>query len=53
MILIWHGKLSEVPAGAKRLGVRPVATITRPVAILEQLDDVRQRPSLMRAVKKA
>lgn len=53
VILIWHGKLSEVPAGAKRLGVRPVATITEAVTILEQLDDVRQQPSLMRAVKKA
>jgi len=53
VILIWHGNLSDVPAGAKRLGVRPVATITEAVTILEQLDDVRQQPSLMRAVKKA
>ena len=53
VILIWHGKLSEVPAGAKRLGVRAVPTITEAVSLLEQLDDSRQQPSLMRAVKKA
>ena len=53
VILVWHGKLSEVPAGAKRLGVRAVSTITEAVALLEQLDDIRQQPSLMRAVKKA
>ena len=53
VILIWHGKLSEVPAGAKRLGVRAVSTITEAVSLLEQLDDSRQQPSLMRAVKKA
>lgn len=53
VILVWHGKLSEVPAGAKRLGVRAVPTITEAVSLLEQLDDLRQQPSLMRAVKKA
>jgi hypothetical protein len=42
-----------VPAGAKRLGVRAVSTITEAVSLLEQLDDVRQQPSLMRAVKRA
>jgi uncharacterized HAD superfamily protein len=53
VILVWHGKLSDVPAGAKRLGVRAVPTITEAVSLLEQLDDIRQQPSLMRAVKKA
>ena len=53
VILVWHGKPSEVPAGAKRLGVRAVPTITEAVSLLEQLDDIRQQPSLMRAVKKA
>src|SRR5687767_6641271 len=52
VILVWHGSLSEVPAGAKRLGVRAVSTITEAVSLLEQLDDIRQQPSLMRAVKK-
>ena len=48
VILVWHGNLSDVPAGAKRLGVRPVATITEALSLLEQLDDVRKQPSLMR-----
>ena len=53
VILVWHGKLSDVPAGAKRLGVRPVATITEALGLLEQLDDIRQQPGLMRTIKKA
>ena len=53
VILVWHGELKDVPAGAKRLGVRPVATITEALALLEQLDDIRNQPSLMRSLKKA
>ena len=53
VILVWHGKLSDVPAGAKRLGVRPVTTITDALALLEQLDDIRKQPGLMRSIKKA
>jgi uncharacterized HAD superfamily protein len=52
VILIWHGNRKEVPAGAKRLGIRPVSTITEALALLEQLDDVRNQPSLMRSLKK-
>src|SRR5688572_3012031 len=53
VILVWHGKLSDVPAGAKRLGVRPVATISEGLALLEQLDDIRNQPGLMRSIKRA
>lgn len=53
VILVWHGNLRDVPAGAKRLGVRPVSTITEALAILEQLDDVRNQPGLLRSIKKA
>ena len=53
VILVWHGKLSDVPAGAKRLGVRPVATITEALALLEQLDDIRKQPTIMRSIKRA
>jgi uncharacterized HAD superfamily protein len=53
VILVWHGKLSDVPAGAKRLGVRPVATITEALALLEQLDDIRKQPTMMRSIKRA
>lgn len=53
VILVWHGHLKDVPAGAKRLGVRPVSTISEAVSLLEQLDDVRSQPSIMRTLKRA
>jgi len=53
VILVWHGHLKDVPAGARRLGVRPVSTITEALALLEHLDDVRKDPGLLRTIKKA
>lgn len=53
VLLVWHGDLKDVPAGAKRLGVRAVGTISEAVTILEQLDDVRNQPSLLKTIKKA
>jgi uncharacterized HAD superfamily protein len=53
VILVWHGDLKHVPPGAKRLGVRAVQTISEAVALLEQLDDIRHQPSLMRSIKRA
>ena len=53
VILMWHGNLADVPAGAKRLGVQPVSTISEAMDLLERLDDVRNQPSLMRAIKRA
>lgn len=53
VILVWHGHLKDVPAGAKRLGVRPVSTISEALGLLEQLDDVRQNPGILRSIKRA
>lgn len=53
VVLVWHGHLKDVPAGAKRLGIRPVSTITEALALLEHLDDVRKEPGLLRTIKKA
>lgn len=53
VILVWHGLMADVPAGAKRLGVQPVSTISEAMALLERLDDVRTKPSLVRSIKKA
>jgi len=53
VILVWHGNPKDVPAGAKRLGVRPVTTISEAMQILEQLDDARNQPGLMRSIKRA
>jgi hypothetical protein len=53
VIMVWHGSLSEVPAGAKRLGVQPVPSISDAVSLLERLDDVRNQPKLTRLLKRA
>ena len=53
VILVWHGNLADVPAGAKRLGVQPVLTISDAMLLLEKLDDVRSKPSFMRSLKRA
>jgi hypothetical protein len=53
VILVWHGNLADVPPGAKRLGVRPVTTISEALTLLEQLDDVRSKPGFVRSLKRA
>jgi len=53
VILVWHGNLKDVPAGAKRLGIRAVSSISEAMTLLEQLDDIRQAPGLMRSIKRA
>lgn len=53
VILVWHGHLKDVPAGAKRLGVRPVQTISEALTLLEQLDDIRKKPGILRSLKRA
>lgn len=53
VILVWHGHMKDVPVGAKRLGVRPVSTISEALALLEQLDDVRKKPGILRTIKRA
>lgn len=53
VILVWHGSVSDVPAGAKRLGVQPVTTISEAMNLLERLDDIRNQPSIMRSIKRA
>ncbi len=53
VIMVWHGHMKDVPAGAKRLGVRPVQTISEALALLEQLDDVRNKPGIVRSIKRA
>ena len=52
VILVWHGHLKDVPAGAKRLGVRPVQTISEALGLLEQLDDIRKQPGILRSIKR-
>ena len=35
VLLVWHGDLSQVPAGAKRLGVRAVSTINEAATVVQ------------------
>ena len=53
VILVWHGNLADVPAGAKRMGVQPVSTISEAMGLLERLDDARNKPGFMRSIKRA
>ena len=53
VILVWHGDVKDVPAGAKRLGVRPVSTISEAINLLEQLDDIRNERGLMKSIRRA
>jgi uncharacterized HAD superfamily protein len=53
VIMVWHGNPAEIPAGAKRLGVQPVTSISEAIALLERLDDVRNQPTLTRLFKRA
>jgi uncharacterized HAD superfamily protein len=52
VILVWHGDPREVPSGAKRLGVQPVQTIGEAMGLLEKLDDIRNKPTLLRSIKR-
>jgi uncharacterized HAD superfamily protein len=53
VILVWHGNVKDVPAGAKRLGVQPVSTISEAIALLERLDDIRSQPGILKSIKRA
>jgi uncharacterized HAD superfamily protein len=53
VLLIWHGDPKDVPAGAKRLGVRAVTTISEAITLLERFDDIRAQPSLIRSIKRS
>jgi hypothetical protein len=51
-ILIWPGDESLLPPGAKRLGVRVMATISDALDMLIRLDDVKNEPGVVRSIKK-
>jgi hypothetical protein len=51
-ILIWPGDPKGVPPGAKRLGVRVATSIAEALALLEQLDDLKNDKSVVRSIKK-
>jgi hypothetical protein len=52
VVLVWHGLLADVPAGAARLGVRAVNSISEALTLAEQYDELRNQPSMMKSIKK-
>lgn len=51
-VLVWHGSLADVPTGARRLGVRAVASIAEALALAEQYDELRKQPRVIRSIRK-
>ena len=51
-ILVWPRDPSDVPAGAARMGVRVVASISDALALLERHDDERKQPGVVRSIRK-
>jgi hypothetical protein len=52
VLLVWPGPMSEIPGGARRLGVEPVATISDAVSFLERMDDARRQSSVVRKLRR-
>ncbi|MGH9386410.1 MAG: hypothetical protein ACRD2N_19225 [Vicinamibacterales bacterium] len=51
-ILVWPRDASEVPAGASRMGVRVVPSISEALNLLERYDDERKQPGMVRSIRK-
>jgi len=51
-ILIWPGDPKHVPPGAKRLGVRVVASISEALDVVIKLDDLKSEIGVVRSIKK-
>jgi phosphoglycolate phosphatase-like HAD superfamily hydrolase len=51
-VLVWHGPLETVPAGVRKMGVKPVSSISEALALLERMDDARKQSSLVRSIRR-
>ena len=51
-ILVWPGDPADVPAGAPRMGVRVVSSISDALDLLERYDDERKQPGVVRSIRK-
>jgi hypothetical protein len=51
-ILVWPRDPSDVPAGAARMGVRVVPSISEALNLLERYDDERKQPGVVRSIRK-
>ncbi|MGE0043666.1 MAG: hypothetical protein AB7H88_10660 [Vicinamibacterales bacterium] len=51
-ILIWPGDPKALPAGAKRLGIRAVPTISEAVELIERYEDLRHEGGVVKSLKR-
>jgi hypothetical protein len=51
-LLIWPGDKALVPVGLTSMGVRPVASASEALSVLERLDDRRGHPRVVRSLRK-
>ncbi|MGE3276035.1 MAG: hypothetical protein AB7O67_13045 [Vicinamibacterales bacterium] len=51
-ILIWPDDPNKLPAGARRLGIRPAATIGEAVDLIEKYDDLRNEGGVVNSIKR-
>ena len=51
-ILVWPRDPADVPAGAARMGVRVVPSISEALNLLERYDDERKQPGVVRSIRK-
>jgi hypothetical protein len=51
-LLVWPGNLDAVPASLRRMGVRPVQSISDALVLLERLDDAGKRSGLVRSIRR-
>lgn len=51
-VLVWSGPLETLPAGLRKMGVKPVASISAALAMLERMDDERKQSSVVRSIRR-
>ena len=51
-VLVWHGPLDTVPAGVRRMGVKPVSSISEALTLLERMDDARKQSPVVRSIRR-
>ena len=51
-VLVWHGPLETAPAGLRKMGVKPVTSISAALALLERMDDERKESPVVRTIRR-
>jgi hypothetical protein len=51
-VLVWYRPMETLPAGLRRMGVKPVASISAALAMLERMDDERKQSPVVRSIRR-